>query len=841
FIRWRNKTYESPLMKQDTRWRYLLLRISRCILEEKASRSEDKDEILRMAEELLSFRYPSSLEAQRVKIPSIFRSEDITHHDILQLLANFADDRGNRYYPVVIVGLRTSGAYLAPLAHAYLQSAGFSIVDSVTVRPGSCISSVEEEVIRKGIAQNAEFFIVSEPPRSGHSMAKLLKALGERGVAGNRISAAFPAYPGNDRWKQNAWAAQLHGVRVYCLPWNRWYLTEYLKADNVKKILREYFAAQDLQLISVEESVRNKCIDNRFGKPERIGWRLKQSYKVKLWDREGREHHREVLAKSVGWGWLGYHAYIQADRLKGFVPPLLGLRSGLIFMDWIDGKSGKGPELGIPEAIPRILEYIFARIDRLSLPEDMTFKEDSKKYYGGQFLCTILSKAYGRRLGTLVKPLIRRALQRYATKLPTAIDGKIAPEECIYKDGRIWKIDYEHHGFGTTELNIADPVFDLSSFIFEFRLSEKQREEVVRAYIEHTGDVKAKDKVILYLWLIAHHNLNNEKEFCSESDACRRSIEENRKFASDRKYINLLSMEYFTKLINTTAAEARNRNYFVMNIDGVLDREIWDFPTTTISGIKAISLLHRHGFPILINTARSINEVKAYCEYFAFDGGIAEYGSILWDNHTKRQFVLLDRDTQEELQRMRRIILGFSDIYINPHCSCVIKAFRYKGGATQPLEMEKVEKIIAQQGFGRLKAFVADNDTVIMAKALDKGTGLEAVCGLLSPRPERIISVGYAESDIPMFRRSDLSFAPGDLIERTSELRSRENVKAVKKYQTGLFDAAKFTVKRYCCSRHMSIEGMDGKEAGSLMMKLIKVADQKRLARIFSIFNEMRT
>src|SRR2546421_750742 len=50
----------------------------------------------------------------------------------------------------------------------------------------------------------------------------------------------------------------------------------------------------------------------------------------------------------------------------------------------------------------------------------------------------------------------------------------------------------------------------------------------------------------------------------------------------------------------------------VLDIDGVLDRMVFTFPSATAAGIRALSLLHAHGFAIALNTARTLREVKEY-------------------------------------------------------------------------------------------------------------------------------------------------------------------------------------------------------------------------------------
>src|SRR5207253_3938425 len=79
----------------------------------------------------------------------------------------------------------------------------------------------------------------------------------------------------------------------------------------------------------------------------------------------------------------------------------------------------------------------------------------------------------------------------------------------------------------------------------------------------------------------------------------------------------------------------------VADIDGVLDRMVFGFPSTTAAGIKAMSLLHAHGFAIAVNTARTLDEVKHYCRAYGFAGGVAEYGSIVWDAARDRELMLV--------------------------------------------------------------------------------------------------------------------------------------------------------------------------------------------------------
>jgi hypothetical protein len=74
-------------------------------------------------------------------------------------------------------------------------------------------------------------------------------------------------------------------------------------------------------------------------------------------------------------------------------------------------------------------------------------------------------------------------------------------------------------------------------------------------------------------------------------------------------------------------------------------KQIFGFPSTTVSGVKAISLLHAHGFSVMVNTARSITETKAYCQAYGFVGGVADYGGVIWDALSGQERVLVSQES----------------------------------------------------------------------------------------------------------------------------------------------------------------------------------------------------
>src|SRR5262249_44926445 len=80
--------------------------------------------------------FPALLLNEVLRLPSCFRSFDQQPADLERLIERFAQRWPDRARPAIVIGLRTSGSYLAPLCAAFLRASGFEKVQTLTVRPG---------------------------------------------------------------------------------------------------------------------------------------------------------------------------------------------------------------------------------------------------------------------------------------------------------------------------------------------------------------------------------------------------------------------------------------------------------------------------------------------------------------------------------------------------------------------------------------------------------------------------------------------------------------------------------------------------------------------------------
>ncbi|MCL4560299.1 MAG: phosphoribosyltransferase, partial [Chloroflexi bacterium] len=137
---------------------------------------EDANELLKKTQ-----RFPESLRRQKIRLPSCFRSFDQHPDDLSLLVDRFARQWNDKNKPVVVVGVRTSGSYLAPLIAFFLRQAGFCEVQTMTLRTGRRLLSSEKRWLRRAAREGAVAVLSDDPPTSGSSLVKAAQMLAKTG------------------------------------------------------------------------------------------------------------------------------------------------------------------------------------------------------------------------------------------------------------------------------------------------------------------------------------------------------------------------------------------------------------------------------------------------------------------------------------------------------------------------------------------------------------------------------------------------------------------------------------------------------------------------------------
>ena len=459
---------------------------------------EARDQLL----SLLQAPVPDDLLERRARIPAAFRTQDLTHGDIFMLARTLAQAYPDRERPIVIVGLRTAGSYFAPLIGAWLTNAGYRDADWITIRPTRVMGPAEHAALADVASRGGIAVVVDEAPNTGSTLAKAVGLVRTAGFVQDHVALLVPIHPTRPDWATGPEAPALSGTRTLTLPSAAWQKHQRLEAQTVQHRLTEYFHARGYATLSVTaSSVCSRAFNRqlRTQSDEKFHTRLKRVFEVHLRDQTGRLETRYVIAKSVGWGWLGYHAFVAADRLAPFVPPVLGLRDGILYTEWLPSLPN-APQIDRQQVIATLASYTAARVGRLGLDSDL-LRDGNRgdQHKGLTLLAAALSKAGGwKPAAILQRARIRHELTRTPCPHPVLIDGKMRSEEWIARGAAFLKTDFEHHGLGKTELNVTDPGYDLAEAILHFRLSPAEERALVRQYIEQSGDTSVETRLFLH-------------------------------------------------------------------------------------------------------------------------------------------------------------------------------------------------------------------------------------------------------------------------------------------------------------------------------------------------------
>lgn len=800
---------------------------------------------------LLEFPLPSDFLALRLSAPIPFRRLDLTQQDVIALGDSFARRFPDRTHSLVLVGLRTTGSYFAPLLRAFFEAEGYASVALLTVEPKQGASRKEKKELQRFAERGYRAIIVDDAPNSSGTVLSGFNIARQAGFAPGSIKILAPTHPSKPSWFKT-----LPNDAVITLPPEQSHKRQLLNPKAVELRMAEYFGSQNFARVSVVASHRASQFNAHLQSTasDERGVRLKSVFEVLLETEEGEKQTKYVLAKSVGWGWLGYHAFLAGHRLGEYVPPILGLRDGILYMEWVPQTT---VEAGSDryELVDIAALYIAARVKRLPLDASVA-RMDLKKYANGNsVLAQVLSRAYGRfpadrfmrsRLGALIRQL--------PCPCPTLIDGNMHGSEWISGPQRPLKIDYEHHGFGRNALNVVDPAYDLADTVLNLKLSPEEECGLIRRYIAESGDAGVEQRLFAYkmlagLWAMhqSQDRIFDLQRGSSSQHLC------HERFMTAWNFLTVQAARRCGSFYHHQTNPRWHAPLVVLDIDGVIDSRLFGFPCTTAAGVKALSLLSAHEFSVALNTARSVAEVRDYCEAYSLAGGVAEYGSYIWDAMRQRERVLINDETQRQLETLREHLRRIPGVFLDERHRYSIKAFAYRpksggqilqslfggssfspvgDGALVPVSAPVINQLLVDLRLDRLGFHQTAIDTAIVGKEADKGKGLAALRDWVLTPDAETIAVGDDAADLPMFSVATRSFAPSQLNYRhQAELLGCRVVPHAN--QQGLLEIVRKIVHgdgaqcERCADNHRELPDKD-----DLFVSLLQAADQSRRSNL---------
>jgi hypothetical protein len=780
---------------------------------------------------LLNEELPAGLLCRRAKVPAAFRSQDLTHHDVLELAARFAREVPDRERPILVVGLRTAGSYFAPLVRAALALRGYQAVDMVTLRPKKGCTPWERAALTRCAAHHGLALMLDEPPDTGRTLARGVDLLRRAGVPAADIALLLPVHPSQRLWNEGPESQSLGGIRVITLPPEDWYKGRLLEREPVERRMQEIFLARGYTRAKVLQGTATEGFERRLRNlsDEKFHTRLKRVYELRLQRHDGGAETHYVLAKSVGWGWFGYHAFLAGEALSGFVPPLLGLREGVLYVEWRPGDNAV--ELPRDAQVRQLAAYVAARVRGLRLDADPGPELDPSHQNGAELLAAALSGAYALKPAAVLKRArLRYELTRRPCPLPTLIDGKLRRQEWIIDAGSLLKTDFEHHGLGKTELNVTDPAYDLAEVVLHFGLTPTEEQALLRRYREGSGDEGVEKRLFLYKLLAGTAATKAALDGLKDPRLAHRHQELNRRYTEARDFLGTQMARFCGRFCRVARPAGWGSPLVVMDVDGVLDKQVFGFPSTTAAGVQALALLHAHGIAMALNSARTLAEVQEYCRDYGGVGGVAEYGSVVWDAVTGRNRVLVTHESRGELQRLGEALRRIPGVFLNDNYEHSLRAYAFEGGRTVPLPTTLIHGVMAQMRLTRVRVHQTFLDTAILAREIDKGKGLLALLRLVERRDLETIAIGDSEPDLAMFQVATRSWAPSHMSKRSIAQLLGCRI-SPRSYQPGLLHAVRLIVHsdgRGCarCPRGETTA------AEGFLWELLKAADRRPMASL---------
>jgi hydroxymethylpyrimidine pyrophosphatase-like HAD family hydrolase len=340
-------------------------------------------------------------------------------------------------------------------------------------------------------------------------------------------------------------------------------------------------------------------------------------------------------------------------------------------------------------------------------------------------------------------------------------------ENWIQGDDGLRKVDFEHHNFGGAEEDFVDPAYDLAGAIHALGLDGLGEDQLLDEYIRRTGDGAVRERLIVYKLRLGLRELDRAAGTLERPLGADRHRVADRRFLAAREFLNRHVSVHNSRRIETPSAPQWSERLIALDLDGVFDSQVLGyFPHTTPAALGALALLRAYGYCVVVNSGRSVDEVRLFCETYGLAGGFAEYGSIFIDRVAQREEILFGADVEKELRRCRALLAQRANWYCDP-------------------------AIMSEGQFQAIEVIDTPASTYFVPKGHDKGSAIAGLAARIGLGASWIAGVGDSDQDKPMLEQVDLGFAVGNASPNLKALaRSAAHVHLMAKpQQQGLLQA----------------------------------------------------
>jgi hydroxymethylpyrimidine pyrophosphatase-like HAD family hydrolase len=686
-------------------------------------------------------RLPPRLRRSIIRLPSSFRNFDQRPDDLASLTREFSSRWPDRALDIIVIGVRTSGSYTAPLHGAYLRALGYRNVRVLTYRPGQRWRRNELESIANMTRAGGLALITDDAPKSGGSVARTAGELERLGFAPRSIVLLLqlpmdmPNLPG-----------RLKKYPAVVMPWHDWSVQAHLEPEAMHQALAEMLATT-AEIRSVERAPLP-------GPGARRG-HVRARFKVEMRDRSTSNMSvREVHVKGVGLGYFGDHALAVSGRLQGFLPELIGLRDGLLYRWWLpeDTRLANVDARPVWLVARAVVDYAVDRAQALPVDEDVSLRLLDRGAVW-QRAADILSKAYGRA-GQLVRPITHPlAKELLRVTGPSVIDGRTDVGTWFARPGSagLQKVEFDEHAFNSLDVYCYDHLFDVAG-LAPGSPDPDLAATVRSVYSQRTGRTIDPERWLLYRLVHVAESHRDDLE----------SVEAERELAREMQ-------EYYRSTVLAGVTTVPTGPLCVFDLDWTLETRGLGFTATTPAGAFALQALASHGYRVAIATGRSVGEVLERCRAYGLAGGVAEYGAASVESGTGRVRELLSAEDRECLELVRAELARDGSTLLDPEYRLAVRAYRFdESGRRRGLGAEAIAAAVESSGLtGRVRAIKGAYQTDFMVNAIDKSVGLRVLMsdlGVLSRDEGKplALAVGDSAEDLPMMRLAQRALAPAN-------------------------------------------------------------------------------
>jgi pyrimidine operon attenuation protein/uracil phosphoribosyltransferase len=703
---------------------------------------------------------PVAVRRAVLRLPACFHDFDQRPEDLARLVERFIERSADRDRPLLVMGVRTSGSYMAPLIAAELRALGHGDARALTFRPRRPLLKEECALVRE-IADGGQVLITDDPPVTGASLAATCAQVERLGVARPSIVLLLALQGGSSHVP-----LRLAAYRSVVLAGGEWSVRSRLEPEAARSELQALLQGE-LEIDTVE----------KLGLPGAAGQRghRRALFRVRGHDAvHGTARELAVLVSGAGLGYFGIHHLRVAWKLRSFTPRVLGLRDGLLFREWLPDARRMAADSD--KLASSVAAYVATRQRALRVASDTTRRMVGQRpvwEVGGLLLGAGFARAAPVARVALVDRAVRRLLR---VTEPSVVDGSTTPEHWFVPadtGAPAVKVSLSDRTYWSLGLACCDATFDLAG-VGPFAPDGELGERVRTAWLRETGKVVDSERWLLYE--LAHLWGRLRADPAQEATV---------RHASARAV-----QRYFASAFLSDIDRVATGGLCALDIDGVLETGQLGFPTLTRASAIALRALIAHGYIPVPVTGRGLEEVRDRCRAYGLVAGVAEYGSALCLDGGERVVTLVGADGDRAMRRVRAALRERDGVCLDPAYVHAARAYRVAAdGRRRPLAVGEVTECLRAAGAaGAVEAIQGDCQTDFVVRGTNKGAGLLALVDALADnggngRSEIALAVGDTGADAPMLALAQSAFVPAHAA-REAMVAGAERVRG--SYQVGL-------------------------------------------------------